>query len=263
VSNLRVHPAFRRQGVARGLADYGLEYAKKILGPEAVLYAAVPAGNISQALTKAYKFQSTKPIKGGVVPLRRSPPRPVPGLTVRPAAGGDLEEIAHGMNHFYREHNLWSPVTPAILQSFLATEVAGVQPNQLYVVTRGSQIVGGLSLSDQSRLVRMKLTRTPFFVRMLGAALGVLPQSGLLQALTVRRVWFAEDELEAARYLWQYLRYDLRPRGTSLGIAYDPRDPLAEVFQIPFWLPMVTAGYAIMAAEPLDPDRLTYCVAGP
>jgi hypothetical protein len=195
--------------------------------------------------------------------MRRSPPPKEPALTVRTATGEDLEEIASGMNNFYRDHNLWSPVTPAELQSFLETEVAGIRPNLLYIITRGNDIVGGLSLSDRTSLVRMKLTRFPFFVRALGSFLGILPEDGSLQALTVRRVWFREGELEAARYLWQRLRYDLDGPGRSLGIAYDPRDQLAEVFQIPFWLPMFKASYTVTAPDVLDMERFTYCVAGP
>jgi len=81
--------------------------------------------------------------------------------------------------------------------------------------------------------------------------------------LTVRRVWFRGGELEAARYLWNSLRYELREQGNCLGIAYDPRDRLAEVFQVPFWLPMFKARYLVRASSPLEADRPIYCIAGP
>jgi hypothetical protein len=48
-----------------------------------------------------------------------------------------------------------------------------------------------------------------------------------------------------------------------MGIAYDPRDRLSDVFQIPFWLPMFRARYLIRSSAPLDADRVTYCIAGP
>jgi hypothetical protein len=69
--------------------------------------------------------------------------------------------------------------------------------------------------------------------------------------------------LEAARYLWGSLRYDLRERGNCLGIAFDPRDRLADVFQIPFWLPMFKARYLVRASDPIETERLIYCIAGP
>jgi len=90
----------------------------------------------------------------------------------------------------------------------------------------------------------------------------MLPKDGVLRALTVRRVWFTEGELDAGRYLWQRLRYQLRDRGNCLGIAYDPRDKLADLFQVPFWLPLVKARYLVRATGPLDPERTTYCIAG-
>ena len=195
------------------------------------------------------------------MPVRVRPPKPEPGLAVRLAAEYDLAAIAEGMNRFYHQHDLWSPVSEASLKSFIERQVDGVRPNRLYVVARGDQVLGGLSLSDRTGLVRMRIACAPAFVRLLGSALGVLPRSGILRALTVRRVWFCEGELEAGRYLWQQLRYLLRERGDSLGIAYDPRGPLAGVFQIPFWLPMFKARYLVRAGD--VSDRLIYCVAGP
>jgi len=120
-----------------------------------------------------------------------------------------------------------------------------------------------LSLSNRTNLIRMRLARASWHIRLLGGWLGLLPESGILEALTVRRVWFKEGELEAARYLWQSLRYELREEGNCLGIAYDPRDRLAGVFQVPFWLPIFKARYLVRASDPLEPERLIYCIAGP
>jgi GNAT superfamily N-acetyltransferase len=263
ISHLRVHQEHRRQGIARGLSDWALEYITDLLRSDTVLYSAIMDGNVSLNLATQYGFQSTKPIQGGIVPMRKRPPDSIPGLEVRLANRSELPAIVEGMNAFYREHNLWSPVSVDTLEDFLGQEVAEVKPNQLYVAVRGEEVVAGLSLSDRTKLVRMRLARAPWYVRLLGGWLGLLPASGILDALTARRVWFREGELEAARYLWNSLRYDLRERGNCLGIAYDPRDRLADVFQIPFWLPMFKARYLVRASDRLEAERLTYCIAGP
>ena len=262
LSNLHVHPDFQRRGIAHGLADWGLAYVEQLLGPGAVLYGAVMAGNVSLALADKYHFVPTDMIEGGTVPMRNSPPAPRPDLVVRLAEEADLAAIADGMNQFYRAHNLWNPVSPAQLEKWLSQKVAKVYPNQLYIVARSKRIVGGLGLSDRTALVRMRIARAPAYVRMLGSLLGILPRSGILRALTVRRVWFGPSELEAGRYLWQSLRYQLRDRGDCLGIAYDPRDQLAELFQVPFWLPMFKARYLVRSSKAIDPQRFTYCIAG-
>jgi GNAT superfamily N-acetyltransferase len=262
VSHLRVHPDHRRQGIARGLSDWALEYITDLLRSDAVIYGAIMAGNTSIKLTEQYEFQTTGPIQGVVVPMRKRPPAVLPGLDVRPAKRSELPDIVEGMNDFYRNHNLWSPVSEDTLEYFLGREVAEVKPNQLYVAARGGEVVAGLSLSDRTNLVRMRLARAPWGVRTLGGLLGMLPASGVVDALTVRRVWFREGELEAARYLWNLLRYDLRERGNCMGVAYDPRDSLVEVFQIPFWLPTFKARYLVRASCQLEADRLTYCIAG-
>ena len=263
ISNLRVDHNHRRQGVARGILDYAYGYAEKIMGADPMVYTAIPEGNVTLALTEAYQCQITGAIQGGVVPMLRSAPEAKPGLAVRAVEQGDLVAVANGMNQFYREHNLWSPVSASVLESFLNAEIAGIRPNQLYVAARDNRITAGLSVSNRTKLIRMKITNLPGYARWLGALLGVLPRDGLLRALTVRHIWFADGELESARLLWQHLRHALRDQGNSLGIAYDPRDKLAGVFQIPFWLPMFKARYAVRASTGLDPDRPVYCLAGP
>ena len=263
ISHLRVHPDYRQRGIARELSDWALEYITDLLRSDVVLYGAIMEGNASLKLADRYGFKATNPIQGGIVPMRRRPPASIPGLEVRVAERNELPAIAEGMNAFYREHNLWIPVNVDTLEDFLKQEVNEVKPNQLYVAVRGDKVVAGLSLSDRTKLVRMRLARAPWYVRILGGWLGMLPSSGILEALTVRRVWFREGELEAARYLWDSLRYELREQGNCLGIAYDPRDRLADVFRIPFWLPMFKARYLVRASDPLQSERLIYCIAGP
>jgi GNAT superfamily N-acetyltransferase len=263
ISHLRVHPDYRRQGIARGLSDWALEYITDLLRADTVLYGAIMDGNVSLKLADQYGFRSTAPVQGGIVPMRKRPPAPVPDLEVRPANRSELPAIAEGLNAFYHEHDLWAPVNVDTLEEFLGRDVARVKPNQFYVAVRGGEVVAGLSLSDRTKLVRMRLTSAPWYARLLGASLGLLPASGILEALTVRHVWFREGELEAGRYLWGSLRYELRERGDCLGIAYDPRDRLADLFQVPPWLPMFKARYLVRAPAPPKPGRLIYCIAGP
>jgi ribosomal protein S18 acetylase RimI-like enzyme len=263
ISNLRVLPDYRRQGIANGMAQRGLSYLESEIGTEFVLFGAIMEANISLKLAQRYGFQSTATIQGGTVPMRRRPPSRQLDLIVRQAEEADLEEIAAGMNTFYRDYDLWSPVKPAGLKNFINQRVGDIRPNRLYVAARGNHILAGLSLSDRTQLVRMKIEKAPAPVRALGGLLGILPRSGVLKALTIRRVWFKAGELAAGRYLWQELRYQLRQHGDCLGIAYDPRSPLANLFQVPFWLPMFKARYLVRATTSPSEERLIYCLAGP
>jgi GNAT superfamily N-acetyltransferase len=262
VSNLRVHPAHRRHGVARALARFGLDRVRERLGDDAVVHAAVMEDNVSAGLVQALGFQATPPVRGALVPARRRPPSGAEGLRVRRAVPEEAARIAAGMNAYYAEHNLWSPVSPDSLAAFAARELSGVRPNHLYVAARGSELVAGLSVSDRTGLLRMAVTRASPLVRAAGWALGILPADGALRALTVRQLWFRPGERAAARLLWQTLRHEAQAQGRSLGIAYDPRDPAADVYRLPRWLPTFSARYLVRAAAKLEPERPTYCVAG-
>ncbi|MGI9590623.1 MAG: GNAT family N-acetyltransferase, partial [Myxococcota bacterium] len=260
VSNLRVTPELRRRGVARALARFGLDLVDERLGPEAVVYSALMGGNVLSAeLVEQLGFRATGPVQGALVPGRRTPPRAPGGLSVRLAHASDFPLFAAGANAFYAEHDLWSPLSEASLADFAAREVAGVRPNQLYVVERAGELLAGLSVSDRTQLVRMVVTRAALPVRLLGRALGILPAGGDLRALTIRHVWLRPGALEAARFLWQTLRFEARTQGRCLGIAYDPRDALAGVFQLPRWLPTFDARYLVRAAGPVAVERPTYC----
>ena len=263
ISNMRVAHSYRRQGVAKEMLSFGSSYFETLLGAGPLVYTAIPSGNVTLNMAKAYQCQITGAIQGGVVPMLRSARASTPGITVRAAEQDDLAEVADGMNAFYQAHNLWTPATANLLDRFRNTHVAGIRPNELYVATRNQRITAGLSVSNRTELIRMKIENLPGYARALGSLLGILPRDGILRALTVRHVWFVDGELEAARQLWQTLRYTLRNQGNCLGIAYDPRDKLADVFQIPFWLPMFPACYAVRGGAALDPDRPIYCLAGP
>jgi len=263
IHNLRVDACCRRQGVATGLIQAGSVYARHVLGEQALIYSAIPEGNVSQALVKPDQFHLTRAIQGGVVPLRRRPPKSLPGVIVRPASKAVLPAVAQGMNTFYQEHNLWDPVTPESLDAFLAEKVQGISPNEIYIAVQNEKVLAGLTLADHTKLIRMRIAGLPGFARMLGSILGLLSGEGLLLSLSIRRVWYQPGELEAARTLWETLRYTLRNRGTCLGIAYDPLDLLGQVFRVPRWLPMFKAHYVVQASKPPDPGRMIYCVAGP
>jgi hypothetical protein len=263
LSNLRVLPAFRRRGVARGFADWGLPYIHEVLGPESIVYGAVMEGNFSRSLGEKFGFSSTHAIQGGSVSMRHSPPRRPAGLEFRPATQEELPEIAQAMNDTYRDHDLWTPVTPAGLKDFLEQSVLGIRPNELWVVARENRLLAGFSLSDRTGLVRMQIQRASLPIRLLGGLLGILPRSGELRSLTIRRLWYKEGELEAGQYLWQQARYEFRERGSSLGIAYDPTDRLRQIFRLPPWLPMFKARYLVKGAPAGDTSRPIYCTAGP
>jgi len=265
VFGIRVHPAYRRRGVAAGLVRWGAEELARLVGEGFLAYGAVQAGNVTARLTHPFAPKTTRVIQGGVLPGLSRPPGPSPDLAVGPAEESEFQAFAAGANAFYQATNLWRPLSRASLARFVNQKAGpqGPHPNRLYVVRRQGSVIGGLSISDRRYLMPMRVQAPPLPVRWLGRLTGVLGADGAIRPFSVRHVWFQAGELEAGRYLWRQVRWGLSREGEgSFGIAYDPTSPLAQVFRVlPGW-PLVQAQYLVLADdEPLH-NPFVYCTAG-
>ena len=87
LSTLRVHPDYRRRGIAARLTDWRLRRAAELAGHDVVVVAYIQAGNTaSVGNARRWATQVGGRLIVTPVPMRRRPPpRPRAGLTVKPA----------------------------------------------------------------------------------------------------------------------------------------------------------------------------------
>ncbi len=257
---LVVRPDYRRQGFALQLAAWRVGRARKRVGEEGVLVAAIQEKNEgSFAVARSWSRQFAGELRSGVAQMRRASPDPVPGLTVQPATTNDMAAIAERLNAFYQDYNFYEPQTAETLAEWLQETPLDTPLRHYYVVSdRAGNLLAGLGLVEQHRLVEMRVEQMPVAISLLNKLIKLVPADGKLRQLSALKIWFAPSQAEAARFLWETVRWEWRDRANTLTFAYDPRSPLKDVFSIPFWMPQPRLSLAVNGPVPIQEERLIH-----
>lgn len=258
--SLMVHPQFRRQGLAAELARWRYQYALQQLGDEALIAASIQHGNTgSLATAQRWCQQLAGEVQGSVSRMSKKSPLLVANITVRPAESTELEAIVHHQNNFYQGYNFYSPDTPEKLSAWLG-QTPFDRPFRHYLVAvdgRGN-LLAGLVLKEQSKLVTMQVSHMPAWVSLLNKFLKVVPADGLIKQLAVERFWYTADQQAAANFLWEMIRWQWRDRGSGLICFYDPRGPLPQILNLPAWMPKSKFTFAVAGPRKMSEDRPVY-----
>jgi GNAT superfamily N-acetyltransferase len=259
--SLGVHPEFRRRGIASRIASWRVEAALNRLGDGCVIFAGIQRGNTGSQ--KAAEAWATKRVDDrmqlGLMKVRTRAPRPLPGVEVRPARTEELEEIAEKQNAFYSEYNLYPPQTARGLGAWLSESPFGYKLNSYYVaVDHSGAILSGMAVMEEGRLLSGQIVRMPPPLRLANLVLRIVPAGGIMNRLSGEQFWFAPGNLEAARYLWEAVRWLCRDRGTILTLFFDPRGPLAQAVTLPRFVPKQTGTLVLREPVPMREERLIY-----
>ena len=260
LKGLVVRPNYRRRGIALQLAGWRVSCARQRLGEEGVLVAAIQEKNEgSFAVARSWSQQFAGELRNGVAQMRAAPPDPVPGLTVRPVTADDMEAVAEQLNTFYRDYNFYEPHAGESLAEWLQVTPLDTPYRHYYVVSNtAGNLLAGLALVEQHRLVEMRVDQMPVAIRLLNKLVKLVPPDGKLRQLSAAKIWFAPEHVEAARFLWETVRWEWRERANTLTFVYDPRSPLKEVFKKPFWMPQARFTLAVNGPVPMQEERLIY-----
>jgi GNAT superfamily N-acetyltransferase len=261
MSSLSVHPDHRRRGIASRLAAWRVEAAHSRFGNDCVTFAGIQSGNLGSL--RAAESWANERVDGrsqlATNKMRTRPPKPVPHLEVRPVRLEELEEVVEKQNAFYQEYNLYPPVSAQRLHQWLSTELFGHRLHDYYVaVGGGDNIVAGLALIEVGKIMTGHLVRMPAPLRLANLLLRIVPSDGVIRRLSVERLWFADGNLAAGRYLMEAVRWLCRERGTMFFAFFDTRSPLAGAITRPKLVPKMTGSIVLKAPRPMREDRLIY-----
>lgn len=257
-SALIVHPDYRRQGMASALAQWCIERADERHNKDGIFLADIQTGNAgSFASAQRWANQIAGTVLTNPVPMRNKPPQPVAGISVREATSDDLLQIVDQMNAFYADYNFYRPQTVDSLHQWLQETPLDTPINHyLVAVNQAGQIVSGMSIQEDGRLMSLFIEKVPAVIRLANLFLKVVPADGEMRNLQANNIWFAPHQLEAARYLWQTIRWEWRAKGSSLLCNIDPRSPVKQVIQNPAWMPTTSSSIAVRAPVPMNEDHL-------
>ena len=246
--SLTVHPSYRRQGIATRLAQWRITYAHEQMGEGGAILAFIQKGN-SGSLAAAEKWGAVRNqhIRNSLIRTRQKPPTAVSHVTIRKAIPAEYEQIAHSLNAFYGEYDLYMPHTAKTLTAWL-DETLFKRPFRHYYVAvdNKNQPLAGLAIAEQFRIVTMHVQNMPAPVRLLNKLVKMVPTDGILRQLSVSKLWYAPSQLRAAKFLWESMRWQLRDVGAHLLHSYDSRSPVVKIISPPFWMPK---GAAVIVGE--------------
>lgn len=257
--SLHVHPRYRRQGLASAIAAWRVAAALDRNGGNGVIAAAIQADNEGSVRAAATWYrQRIDRVKPAVASMgRRGPDHP--GWEVRPAREEELEELAAKQNDFYADYALYPTQTGESLSLRRGQEFWGRRFREHYVVIGpGRELLAGVALTEEGALMTSRLVRMPAPMKLANVVLRVVPSDGTVRRIVAESLWFARGQPEAARVLWDSIRWLWRGRGTVLMAFLDGRSPLARTIPVPRWMPSRTGSLVIRGPVPIPDDRLVY-----
>jgi GNAT superfamily N-acetyltransferase len=261
LNTLNVHPDFRRQGIAKALANWRFEKAQAEVGEDGVIYASIQTGNTGSRRTAARWATQTLEscTKVCAIPMRTKAPTPLSGVEVRPAQAAELEQIAAKQNAFYAGHNFYSPRTAADLASWRARAVQGQALGDYYVtVDQRGNVLASMGIVQLGKFVSNRVVKMPFALRVANRLLKAVPADDVMRRIQVEQFWYAPDQVAAGRYLWESVRWHWRDRGTTLVAFYDPRSPVAEAIVLPRLAPTTGGALVLKSAVQARTERPVY-----
>jgi GNAT superfamily N-acetyltransferase len=256
LENLKVHHAYRGQGLGTQLAQWRIDAARTRYGDDCVIVTGTTSDNVpSLATMKKWAKQFIGPLMIVPRPQRSHAPKPLSGVTIRPVEARDYAEIVDKSNRFFADYNLYTPLSAAKFDGLLNTDT----PHKVYqyrvAVDAGGNLLAGALISERARLMVDDFHNVPTPLALANRLLHMLPSDGVLRLSEVGSFWF--DKLEAAQHLWEHIRWEFREHSNSFSSGYDPRSALGEVFQVKPWhMPKIQIRLALTGPTLMSEDRL-------
>lgn len=252
LGNLKVHHDFRRQGIAKALAAWRVRTAEERIGPYGVILTGTSKDNVASQNTmktwgaELHDQQMLRPRP----PIHRQPT--TAGLRVIAPEPTHDEEIIEKANRFYADYQLYTPLTPRRLAEI---RDSGAPVAHYRIVTDGGgAVVAGIMLSLRGLLMVEDVSNVPPPLRVMNVFLRVLPSDGRIRLCEAAYLWY--DNPDAARLLWQHIRWEFRDRASAFGYPLDPRSPLIDLFNFKPWhVPIVNLVIATRGPQPMDVSK--------
>ena len=260
LDGLKVHPNFRGQGLGHQIARWRIERARARYGERCVIGTGLLQENTaSRTVARKWCRDLLEPaFDVFILPTSRKAPEPSEGMRVREVEPGQFEQFSERMNASFREYNLHTPMNPAVMADTLAVKAEGQRPYRFYAAVdeRGNLLAGARTWA-RGLIKADKINHLPASLRLMNSVLRVLPADGILRDVAVTGLWFAPGQMQAAKLLWETIRWACSDQGNSVAVGFDPRDPAREVLTLKPWhQPRPKITMAFHGPDAIDQGRL-------
>lgn len=262
LDGLKVKEEFRGQGLGYQIARWRIQKAREEYGDQCVVGTGMLHTNqASHAVAaKLCREFAESAIEVRLVPMLNRQPRPKPGITVRKIERQEFEEFASKQNQFFRQYNLYPPTSPEAIARVVDVSVEGRRPYRYFaaVDSRGNLLAGAQSWA-RGLLKTDTINHIPGAMRLMNNFLHVLPPDYVIRDVSVSGIWYTADQIRAAQYLWETLRWACRDQGTTLAVSLDGRDPMLNTIKLKPWhQPRPKITLAIHGPEALNREQLLF-----
>ena len=259
LDGLKVHKDFRRQGLGYQIANWRIQQARETFGEKCVIGTGMLSDNhASHAVaTKWCREFAESAINVVFMSTRTQPPKPLAGISVHELDTPEYEDFTLKQNAFYKSHNLYAPSDVSSILHALAVSVQDKKPYRYFVaVDKHRNLLAGAQTWARGVFKFDTINKLPTPLRIMNKILHLLPPDFILRDIAVNGLWYEPDQLHAARYLWESIRWQCRDHGTTVTAGFDPRDSARYVVTLKPWhqpRPQITL--AIHGPSPMERDK--------
>ena len=262
LDGLKVHPDFRRQDLGYQIANWRIQEARKLYGDKCVIGTGMEINNhASRAVAQKWCREFIDlAFEMNIRQARKRPPKPMEGITVREIEPNEYEEFAARYNTFYKDYNLYEPSNAEVIKAALDITVGDRKPYRCYAaVDRQGNLLAGTQTWARGILKSDMIINPPAPLRILNNFIHLIPKDFKIRDVSVNGIWYQTDQIRAAQFLWESIRWLCKDQGNSFVIGFDPNDPVQEVVQLKPWhQPRPKIRLALHGPTPINREKTLF-----
>lgn len=258
LNHLIVPLRFRWQNAHKLLIHSLMDRFENQLGENGLLYTYFLPGSKRALNSHWYTQIIENKVIQFLAQMNKEQPKIPNGWTLGPIKPEETNQVIDLVNDFHKEYNFYVARTPQDFNQWLSKTLDDNHINQYWLIRDSNQnVLAGIGISELFRLRKMHLQGKPF-QKSLNFLLNFMPANGDIKELGVSMFWYLPGQEEAAKLLWDSIRYDWRQFANTVLLQLDPDSPISQIIESDLWPQKTALNIAVRSTKPIDIQRLFY-----